>query len=186
MNEFWVSELGEIKGNSEDAFTRQFKIIPDNTMALAIIHNFINSKENAPTYLDIEWKLIDGEFKGQIIHQKLKVFNSDEKIRYRALNMFKLLYKLFKLTPKHKNAPSDEDLSHFIGKIAGIKIRETEPNEEGRQYNWVSEVHEAAGFKSETGSKLVITHKINQINHFDSAFERNSAIPPITQDDVPF
>ena len=71
--------------------------------------------------------------------------------------MLKLIYQLYKLKPSHANDPTDADLSVFVGKSAGIRIRETEPNEKGRQYNWVAEIHEAKGFKCETGTSLVIT-----------------------------
>ena len=37
------------------------------------------------------------------------------------------LYQLYKLSPKHAGEPTDEDLSVFVGKTAGIKIKETDP-----------------------------------------------------------
>lgn len=182
MSGFWNSSLGEITGNSEDAFVKQFRIIPDNTAALAKIVQFRNEKE----FLNIEWELIDGEFKGQKVNQKIKVYDSDAKIKHRALNMFKLLYQLFKMSPKDNNSPTDNDLALFIGKIAGIKIRETEPNENGKQYNWVSEVHGPSGFKSETGIKVVVTHRPLNTHFIDSAFARNSNNGSNMENDIPF
>jgi hypothetical protein len=107
--------------------------------------------------------------------------------------MLKLIYQLYNVKPKHANPPSDQELAVFIGKAAGIKIRETEPNAEGKQYNWVAEIHETKGFQCETGIKLEVTHTNLQPKQealFDSALSRNSAyVDPGLEgiaDDVPF
>lgn len=196
---FWESELGEVTGKAEDAFTKDmFKTIPDGTMALAKIESFINVDYEGFKYLNIEWLLTDGDFKGFKVQQKLKVFGGDKndkdpaKTRHKALNMLKLLYQLFNIKPKHANPPTDQDLASFTGKQAGLKIRETEPNEKGKQYNWISEVHKADGFKCETGISVVVTHINKQANHYDqgpidSAFYRNNnAQNGQYEDDIPF
>lgn len=193
---FWESELGEITGNSSDAFVKSFKQIPDGTMALAKIESFTNQeyKDSGFKYLVVEWLLTDGDFKGAKVQQKLKVFGGDNydkdpaRTKHRALNMLKLLYQLFRIKPSHSGAPTDQDLSIFVGKIAGIKIRETEPNSDGKQYNWVSEVHDSKGFKSETGVSVVVTHTRNDNSSgTDSAFSRNpSNLDNSEFDDVPF
>jgi hypothetical protein len=191
---FWESELGEVTGKEEDAFAKSFTQIPDGTMALAKIDSFVNAEFNGNKYLSIDWLLIDGDFRGQKVNQKLKVFGDARdkdpiKTRHRALNMLKLIYQLYNIKPQHPNPPADDDLLVFIGKTAGIKIRETEPNAEGKQYNWVSEVHKAQGFKCETGVKLVVNHTVND-DPFDTAFSRNrrgtsNDINQLT-DDIPF
>ena len=189
MSGFWESDLGEITGKSEDAFAKMFTQIPDGTMALARIESFVNAEYQGNKYLSLDWILTDGAFKGQKVNQKLKVYgdprsNDSEKARHRALNMFKLLYQLFGIKPLHGNPPSDQELMVFVGKQAGIKIRETEPNHNGKQYNWVSEVHDAKGFKSEVGVSLVVVHKNESL---DSAFSRNkdSQLDEV-EDDIPF
>ncbi len=196
---FWDSEMGEVTGKAEDAFAKQYMQIPDGTKALAKIESFTNQahKDSGFTYLSIEWALQDGDFKGQKVSQKLKVYGGDMydkdpvKTRHRALNMLKLLYQLFNIKPKHTNAPTDQDLAAFTGKIAGIKIRETEPNDKGRQYNWVAEVHPSQGFKSETGAGLpVLAHTaINSSSQradapFDNSYHANDPGPDLS--DVPF
>ncbi len=186
---FWESEMGEVTGKAEDAFAKQFSHIPDGTMALAKIESFTNQehKDSGFKYLNIEWALQDGDFRGQKVQQKLKVYGGDKydkdpaKTRHRALNMLKLLYQLFNMKPKHTNPPTDQDLALFAGKIAGIKIRETEPNEKGKQYNWVAEVHSSQGFKSETGAGLpVVAH--TAVSAYTAI--NNVVIDPL--DDVPF
>ncbi len=197
MSSFWSSELGEISGMADDAFAKSFTQIPDGTMALAKIDKFMNVNNNGLRYLNIEWSLIDGEFKGAKVNQKLKVLDYDgrdkdpKKTRHRALNMFKLLYQLFKLQPIHNDEPSDKDLSAFIGKKAGIKVQETNPNEEGKIYNYVSEVHTEIGFKSETGAgkvvSQIITHSTSGNNELhDNAFSRNANNKIATDDELPF
>jgi hypothetical protein len=194
---FWESDLGEITGKEEDAFAKQFTQIPDGTMALAKIDSFTNQEYQGFKYLLIEWLLTDGDFKGQKVQQKLKVFGGNQydkdsaKTKHRALNMFKLMYQMFNMKPKHSNDPTDQDLAAFIGKIAGIKIRETEPNAEGRQYNWVAEIHDSKGFKSETGISVVVTHSNTHYGQdrepLDSAFHRNNnAQNSQLTDDIPF
>lgn len=192
---FWDSDVGEVTGKPEDAFAKQFTQIPDGTMALAKIDTFINAEYQGFKYLLIEWLLTDGDFKGQKVQQKLKVFGGEAydkdpaKTKHRALNMFKLIYQTFNMKPKHANDPTDQDLASFLSKVAGIKIRETEPNEKGKQYNWVAEVHPSQGFKCETGVKLVVTHTnvMPDREPIDSAFSRQSSLPATDDlDDIPF
>jgi hypothetical protein len=193
---FWESELGDITGKSEDAFAKSFMQIPDGTKALAKIASFTNQvyKESGFKYLNIEWELQDGDFRGQKVQQKLKVYGGDQfdkdpaKTRHRALNMLKLLYQLFNIKPKHTNPPTDQDLALFSGKIAGIKIRETEPNDKGRSYNWVAEVHPSQGYKSETGAGLPVIAKTSVSNYSSNSsnmpFDNNDPGPDLS--DVPF
>lgn len=192
---FWESELGTITGNEADAFAKSFTQIPDGTMALAKIESFTNAEYNGNKYLSINWVLTDGDFKGAKVEQKIKVYGDlrdkdPAKTRHRSLNMLKLIYQLYNINPKNNNPPTDQDLALFHGKIAGIKIRETEPNENGRQYNWVAEVHSEKGFKCETGVSVVITHINPQYNQgtMDSAFNRQSTLPlsKELEDDIPF
>lgn len=192
MSGFWESSIGEVTGKAEDAFAKSFKLIPDGTMAIAKVESFVNSEYNGNRFLSINWLLTEGDFKGAKIEQKLKVYGDpiakdSEKARHRALNMFKLMFQLYGLKPKHSGDPSDQDLMAFNGKMAGLKIRETELNEQGKQYNWIAEVHDAKGFKCETGISVVVTHT-NVQGSLDSAFSRNE--PPLSNgqldDDVPF
>ncbi len=188
---FWDSELGEVSGSADDAFAKSFTHIPDGTLALAKIESFVNAEYNGNKYLTIKWLLTGGDFKGNKVEQKIKVYGDamakdPAKARHRALNMLKLLYILYGVKPKHAGDPTDQDLSVFIGKSAGIKVRETEPNDQGKQYNWVAEVHDAKDFKCETGVSVVVTHSRSQ-GDLDSAFSRNekSSVSSL-DDDIPF
>jgi hypothetical protein len=192
MSGFWESDLGEITGSESDAFAKTFTQIPDGTQALARIDSFVNAEFNGNKYLVINWMLTDGDFKGSKVEQKLKVYGDpmskdSAKARHRALNMLKLIYQLYHVKPKHAGDPTDQDLHVFVGKLAGIKIRETEPNDHGRQYNWVAEIHESKGFKCETGISVVVTHKnpVNAQGSLDSALSRNESRIEL-DNDIPF
>ena len=191
---FWESELGEVTGKSDDAFAKQFTQIPDGTKAVAKIDNFTNQvhKESGFKYLNIEWVLMEGDFRGQKVTQKLKVFGGDQfdkdpvKTRHRALNMLKLLYQLFNMKPAHTNPPTDQDLASFGGKMAGIKIRETAPNDKGKSYNWIGEVHPSHGYKSETGAGLQIVAQSSVSNYSSTQAPAKSSPPSFDDNDVPF
>jgi hypothetical protein len=196
MSGFWESELGEITGSAADAFAKFKTQIPDGTMALARIESFINDEYQDNKFLKIEWVLTDGDFKGAVVEQKLKVYGDPlakdpTRARHRALNMLKLIYQLYNMKPKHSNPPTDQDLSLFVGKHAGLKIRETEPNDQGKQYNWVPEIHDTKGFVCETGMSVVVTHTAPQYSGqwpVDSALSRqsNHSATASLDDDVPF
>lgn len=187
---FWKSEMGEVTGSAKDSFTEASKTIPDGTKSFAKIDAF-NLQKNSVSgeqYYNIEWTITSDEFKGRKVWQKIKAFDAKIESKHRALNMLKLIYNLFSVKPTHADAPTDKDLLAFVGKIAGIKIQETDPHKEtGKQYNWVSEVHSSQGFKTETGVKLVVTHKVDR--DLDSAFSRNRdhvSNTDMSGEDIPF
>lgn len=183
---FWTSELGTLSGEAKDAFAKTFKVIPDGTTAVAKIVRFYYEENNSKTYYAVEWELIDGDFKGQHVFQKIHAFDNDPKKKHRALNMMMLLYKMYGLKPDSNVAPNNKELAAFQGKIAGIKIQEwSAPREDGSMMegNWVSEVNPAEGFKSETGIKAEVVHTRPGV---ESAFSRNSQQKVETTDDIPF
>ncbi len=190
MTGFWESDLGALTGNAEDAFSKSFSMIPDGTMALSRIVEFKNDTYNGIRTYKIDWLLLEGEYKGQHTFQKIKAFDTDPKKRHTSLNMLVLLFKLFGIAkPTSGLPPSDQELMAFIGKTAGIKVRETDPNDEGKVYNFVSEVHPSEGFKSVTGERKIVASKT--VSHaqsdesLDSALTRNSR-KQLVEDDIPW
>ena len=177
MSGFWESELGSVSGTAEDAYAKTFRQIPDGTLALAKIAKYSIDEYNKVRYFKIDWELTDGDFRGQHVFQKIKAIDADQndkdpaKTRHRALNMMKLLYNMYDMKPVSAGMPDDRELARFHSKIAGIKIQLTEPNDQGKQYNWVSEIHPSTGFESETGVKTEVTYTPS----LDSAFSRDKA-----------
>lgn len=178
MNNFWESELGEVSGTGEDAYAKSFKQIPDGSLATARIENYAQDSFDGVKFFQIDWVLTGGEFNGQHVFQKIKAIDADPRdknplrTRHRALNMMKLLYNMYDMKPASSGMPDDRELARFHGKIAGIKIQLTDPNHEGKQYNWVSEIHPAMGFKCETGFKSSIPEYKAKLNQGDDAFSR--------------
>jgi hypothetical protein len=183
MSEFWISELGELSGSAEDAFTpKPFGVIPDGTMALAKIERMFNVTHEGKKRIEIDWLITDGDFKGQHVFHKIHAYDEDSKKRHRALNLLMLIFKMFEVKPKDNNPPTDDFLMIFAGKVAGIKIQEWEFN--GKNGNWVSEVHAAKDFKCVTGTKMEVTHTNSPV---DSAFSRNpKGVGVDLESDIPF
>lgn len=181
---FWISRTGKgISGRSEDAFTRDFELIPNNTMALAKIVSFVNNNDE---YLEVMWKITSDSYKNREVRQKIKCFSGKDEQIDRALNMLKLIMDLCTFKPSHGNAPSNEDLAKMCGKVCGIKIREyAMPKDDGSGMatgNFVSEVHAIGGFQCEIGEKMKVDNVI------ESAFSRHEArqSAPLVDEDIPF
>jgi hypothetical protein len=69
--------------------------------------------------------------------------------------MLMRMYKLCAHKPTHSDAPTDNDLAPMKGKILGIKINEWQNN--GKEGNYVGEVHALEGFVPAVGEKLVVS-----------------------------
>ena len=152
---FWHSELGVVLGKPDDAYAKTFKEIPDDTTVIAKIASFLNKEYNGNPYLQIEWEITSQDFKGRRVFHKLHVFDQDPKRRHRFLNMLMLAYNLFGLQPETDEPPTDRDLKAFVGRSAGIRIQLTQPNADGRQYNWVSQIAPKEGFECAVGLDYV-------------------------------
>ena len=185
---FWNLSTGASPDGSESSsHTSSFKVIPDGTMAIGKIKEFVldKTKDGAPFY-KVVYKLIDGDFKNREVIHKIKCFDSKDTIADRALNMLKRLYDLAGLNPSHSEAPTDMDLAYFKGKDIGIKIAEWNMvNADGvlSEGNYISEAHSPVGFECSTGIKNeTVGHPV------ESALSRNSRVskPAIDNSDIPF
>lgn len=182
MSGFWSSPIGqEIKGDAASAFLSDFSVIPDGTMALAAVKaaNIVSKEatqyKEADRYIEITYKLIDGDFKNREVSQKIKVFTGKPEAIHRNLNMLKLVMDLCNFKPTHNNEPTNDDLGALVGKTLGIKIAEwSMPKADGgfMEGNFVREVHSSSGFKCETGIKQEVVHSRSSV---DSAFSRNES-----------
>lgn len=184
---FWDSQIGEVTGAPESAFTKAFSgTIPDNSYALARIESALNDEYNGIKTIKLEWVITSGDFENKHVFQKLKVYDVDAKKRHTALNMLKLLFTMFHVKQLHDGPPSDQDLSQLVRKAAGIKIQEwLLAKDDGTMGsgNYVSEVHPVAGFQSSTGK-----HKDAAAKGVDSALTRHAhnEFSKELNDDVPF
>ena len=159
MSNFWESNIGAIDGSAEKAFVQDInQVLPNNTKVLAQIKSFKYINDKFFTGHRIIWKILDGEFKGVEIKHNIKTFDEDENRRFRALNMMRLLYKIFEIPVTSQSIPQDKDLIPFSGHISGIVVREF-VREKGGTGNWISEIHSSKDFKQETGKYINVSSK---------------------------
>lgn len=191
---FWQSGTGnQITGEASKAFLPEFTIIPNNTAACAqiklfeVVNKVING--NQMKFLQVTWKIANGDFKGREVNQKIKPFEGTPEQIDRALNMLRLVMDLCDVKPTHDGEPTNQDLARMHGKVCGIKIREWSlPKEDGsgmREGNFVAEVYPAKDFVAETGIKL---ESVAPKPVADSAFARNprAVSNEFHDDEVPF
>ena len=188
---FWQSGSGAaITGNPADAFVKDFTVIPEGSIAEAVIKGFVLvDKENKHTgvqdkYYMITYKLLNGDHKNQEVTQKIKCFSGKPEAIDRNLNMLRLIMQLCEFKPTHNNAPQDIELIMMVNKILCIKIGEwSMPKQDGSGFlegNFVREVHASGALAAETGVKAVATSKPT-----DSALTRNAKMPEL-DNDLPF
>jgi hypothetical protein len=190
MSGFWNSGTGkEITGKAQDAFVQDFSILPEGTCADALIKSFnLVDKENKfsgknDRFYEIKWKLVNGDFKGREVSQKIKCFGEKPEQIDRALNMLKLIMQLCDFRPANNNVPQDEDLMPMLNKILSIKVGEwSMPKADGgfMEGNFVREVHPSGVLAAETGVKAEAVHRPT-----DSALQRNAKMPEL-DNDLPF
>ena len=177
---FWTSPTGNpITGSPDKAFIKDFATIPEGTMALASIKSFevthtqANEFRDGEKFIEVKYKLIDGDFKNREVSQKIKVFEGKPEQIERNLNMLKLVMDLCSFKPIHNEEPTNDELSRMNGKIVGIKIGEwSMPKADGTTMdgNFVREVHASTGFVCETGVKKEVVHTNSAV---ETAFSRN-------------
>ena len=190
---FWTSSKGEIiSGDASKAFVPEFTIIPNGTAALAKIKLFEIIEKAATQYaeaqklIQITWEITSGDYKGRTVTQKIKPFDGKPDQIDRNLQMLRLIMTLCNYAPTHNNEPTNQDLKQMIGRICGIKIREwSMPKQDGSgmmEGNFVSEVHSATDFVSESGVKVEHVHSMPS----DSALSRHSRVMDTLDSDLPF
>lgn len=191
MTGFWNSGSGApITGEAKDAFIGDFTQIPEGTCADAIIKSFmLVEKENKfsnknDRFYEIKYKLLNGDYKGREVSQKIKCFDGKPEQIDRALNMMKLIMQLCDFKPTHNDEPNDIELGLMINKIVSIKIGEwSMPKADGSgvmEGNFIREVHKSGVLAAETGIKAEVVHRPT-----DSALTRNAKMPDLDSD-LPF
>lgn len=181
---FWKSGTGAtVTGSPDEAYIQSFATIPEGTKAVAVLHKAeLDDGEYGKAY-SLQWKFLEGDFKGRIVFQRIKAFSGKPEQIQRALNMLKLVLDLCNFKPTHANAPTNEDVAQLVGNTAGIVVGEwsmlDEQTGKMREGNFVREVHPATGFVAATGSRV------------ESAFSRQrtnteAKAPQLTDEDIPW
>lgn len=199
MSDFWKSRTGgKITGEEDKAFLSDFSIIPEGTKAVALIKKFCRVDKDATqwqpaeTFIEITYKLIEGDYKGREVKQKIKCYEGKDTQIDRALNMLMLVMKLCDFKPTHGGEPTAEELASMQGKILGIVIGEwliVKDDGKNLEGNNVKEVYTSEGFECETGVKAPpppVTY-----SEPESAFSRDKerradVTDDLFGDDIPF
>lgn len=141
-----------IDGSEEKSINQAFKIIPDNTVAAAVIYS-VNEKQfgditQEPWFYQVEWKILEGKHKNRLVRQNIKINHVDEEQRAVALNMLCRLYVLQNMScnlqgleqmPTQAQMPTEQEIATLSGKIYDINIRVYKGKE--KETNWVSAVY---------------------------------------------
>ena len=205
QTDFWSSGTGKtLTGNAQDAFLADFGLLPNNTIAQAMIKSFkYVDKEGYQGAQDrfflIQYKLIDGDFKGREVSQKIKCFDGKPESIDRNLNLLKLIMILCDFKPSHNGKPTDDELAEMNGKVISIKIREWHIGKDDGTIvpgNSVAENYEAGTVETETGLMLTdeqihrMAFKTTKPKPYEpepSALSRNKKVDySDLSDDIPF
>lgn len=192
---FWQTRTGnKIDGSDANSFSSNFKSLPDNTVATAMVKSVLLNEYNGEKYYQLIWKLIDGEFESAEVKQRITPYDVDDNKAQRSLNMLMRLFKLSEVKLTHSEEPQDEDLAPMKNKIMCIKIGNGII--QGEERTWVREVHKKGELETCTGNTIVNTarpesqSKVAQQDDLfnDSALSRNKSNPEVDNidDDIPF
>mgnify|MGYP001576459138 CR=1 FL=1 len=164
---FWSG----ITGSPSDCFTTDMQPLPNNTHVIAECQGAAIEQGDNP-HIQLKWKVLDGEFKGRLLWQKLYIFAQDQKKADKAKNMLMLLFILNNLKVPTE-MPTQTDLYGFNGKITSLLVGQYAiPKEDGTimKGNFIREAHPS-------DYKPVI----------ESAFDRNPRpTGSLASDDIPF
>ncbi|QXO10369.1 hypothetical protein [Proteus phage vB_PmiM_ZX7] len=123
--------------------SNSFEVIPDNTKALAVITNaeWREANEYNAKHISLTWDIVEGEFKGRKVFQKIKLFESDKDKVIKAQKM------LIAIDANCKGAiaqagvePTAQGLASLLHSPMYIMIKEYEMN--GNRGNWICAVSE--------------------------------------------
>lgn len=117
----------------------RFKLVPDNTSAIAEIKKAIKIEgDNGTTYIKIFWIITSFNHKGVMIRQNLYINNPDADKKVRARRMLMRIFRISEQTFTG-NEPSANELASLLGTHAKLKISLFE-KPDGSKNNWVTSV----------------------------------------------
>lgn len=145
---FWDLSDGN-KAEELSEFDSQFvELIPDNTSAIACIDSAEWKEHQNQRYINLSWTILDGEYKGFKLFQKVRVRDENAKKRDKAIRMLAAIdMNAGGGLRKLEQEPEDLDLSMMLSnKVMGIKVMTWEMD--GSSGNWVSMVQSSEAAKN--------------------------------------
>ncbi len=155
MSFFAQEALNEVKSGSYDS--NSFETIPDNTKALAIISaaEWREANEYGAKHISLTWEIVEGEFKGRKVFQKIKLFETDKAKALKAQKM------LIAIDANCKGAivkagvePTQQGLQSLLHSPMYIMIKEYEMN--GNKGNWICAVSARTATPTPTPTEPVL------------------------------
>lgn len=140
----------EQTGNFEQSTGGDFAPIPKNTVVKVIAENVKWSQfDPDPEYIEIQWSVVDGEYKNRKIFQKLKTQDADPQKAKKAMLMLGAINhnakgNLHALVSK----PTDAELCSaltFKPMFLKLGVWEMDVNSEKKSGNWVVAVSATQG-----------------------------------------
>ena len=119
--------------------------IPSNTILTSmIVEASFETTDEAETYISIHWEVVDGEYKGRHIFQKLRTSSLESKKRDKAIAMLVAINANAQGRLLEIPSPTDSDLmANLCNKVMKIMVKVwsmENPDGTKSEGNWVSKV----------------------------------------------
>lgn len=147
---FWNLSEGTLDKGATSFAAGGGEPIPDNTNLKACIDEIFWDNWQGESYIKARWTVLDGEYKGRKVFQKIRVEDQDARKRDKAIRMLAAIDANAggKLTSVDA-MPDDEILQQALcNKPMIIKVQTWEIN--GKSGNWVSMVASLDAVKKPT------------------------------------
>lgn len=87
MSFFQLSDGAQLDNTGEFELAGNIAVIPDNTQVKAFIDEAKWDEYEGDRYVNIRWNIVDQEYNGRKIYQKVRVCDTDSKKRDKAIRM---------------------------------------------------------------------------------------------------
>jgi len=152
MSGFWnTSENKPVQASNDFEVTTALEPIPSNELLRSIITEAKWAEYQGDEYINARWDVIEGEYKGRVLFQKIRVKDASDKKRDKAIQMLAAIDANAggKLMSSGKEPTDVAMMQHLCNKPMVIRVRiwsmEDEVTKEVRTGNWIDGVFSASG-----------------------------------------
>lgn len=185
---FWQTSTGEQLNEASVSTTFEssysFDPIPRGTILRVAARSVEWSEYNGDRYINAQWNILDGDYKGRVVFQKIKVLESDAKKRDKALTMLATIDSLTGAgLVRLQHEPTDIDLARLCGKPIEIRVgvyKNDDDPENIKIYNFVEAVGAIGALSGGKQKQSSTEDQVKAIN------PTNYVAPDNIDDDIPF
>lgn len=138
---FFKKSSGEMAKGDKAEFGGNLKPIPDNTIAMSMIEEALWKEYEGQRYINLKWKIIDGEYKSRVSFQKLKVYDAKETTADNAKDALYRLFLLCNATPPDSEPTDIELMKALCNKPLAPRYRVWEID--GKSGNWIDAIYKS-------------------------------------------